>query len=121
MFPDEVKEVETDQCVPSSSRKTWVDPGCFPVEHILVSGMNEDSNAVILVDVGGGMGRDVKLFHQRFPHVPGRIVLQDAPIVIAEAQAELPTKIEAMVHDFFTPQPVKSKLLLGNNSIYLLG
>ena len=42
----------------------------------------------------------------KYPHVPGRLVLQDLPPVIDSIQ-QLHPKIERMKHDFLTEQPVK--------------
>ena len=46
----------------------------------------------------------------KFPEAPGRLILQDLPVVI-DAIKELPSKIERMPHDFHTEQPVKGKFL----------
>ncbi|KAL2043501.1 hypothetical protein N7G274_003808 [Stereocaulon virgatum] len=55
--------------------------------------------------MGGGVGHQCAQFKARFPHVPGRVILQDLPHSIDKA---LPTPgVENMVHDFFEPQPVK--------------
>ncbi|OJJ98357.1 hypothetical protein ASPACDRAFT_122162 [Aspergillus aculeatus ATCC 16872] len=69
-----------------------------------------DSDAPLLVDVGGGMGHDLRVLKTKFP-VPlqtGQIVLQDQRSVIETIPADLrdPT-IEYMPYDFFTPQPVQ--------------
>ncbi|KAL2811427.1 O-methyltransferase [Aspergillus granulosus] len=61
---------------------------------------------VVLVDVGGNTGGDVATFRRQFPGLPGRVVLQDLPSVIEGAQNNL-EGVEAMGHDFFTPQPIK--------------
>ena len=89
-------------------RARWIDPDCFPVEEVLGNGVSIEKNAVMLVDVGGSTGRDISAFHELYPQLPGRLVLQDLPAVIKEA-SNLPEGIEAMAHDFFTPQPVKGK------------
>ena len=42
-----------------------------------------------------------------------KIILQDRPEVIeAIPKGSLPTNVETMVHNFFTPQPVKSKCMV---------
>jgi len=108
--------------------KLWVDPGCVPIKEILGGGSLVDKDSVLLVDVGtystprillssfistltrisgGGVGHDLIAFQKRYPSFPGRLVLQDLPEVIATV-SDLPPGIEAMAHDFFTEQPVKS-------------
>ncbi len=88
----------------------WVD--WFPVKEQILdefrrndSGGGKDDN-VLLVDVGGGHGHYIKLFHQKFPHAPGHLILQDLPGTLAGID-QLGEGIEAMAHDFFTPQPIQ--------------
>lgn len=64
----------------------------------------------LFVDVGGASGHQCIALKQRFPALPGRIILQDQEHIIAQVQANpLPgfEGIEAQAHDFFTPQPIK--------------
>ncbi|KAF2789979.1 S-adenosyl-L-methionine-dependent methyltransferase [Melanomma pulvis-pyrius CBS 109.77] len=59
----------------------------------------------VYVNVGGGIGHQCAEFKQKFPEMPGRVILQDMPHSIANA---LPTAgVENIVHDFFQPQPIK--------------
>jgi hypothetical protein len=68
-----------------------------------------DPERPVFVNVGGGVGHQCAQFKEKFPDVPGRVILQDMPHSIAQA---LPTPgVENMVHDFFQPQPVKGKLM----------
>ncbi|CAF9940602.1 MAG: hypothetical protein ALECFALPRED_008770 [Alectoria fallacina] len=72
-------------------RPSWLD--FFPAEDQLVKGLREDDDAVLLVDVGGGMGQDLE---------------EDQEEPVERAKAGLAEKgIKAMAHDFFTPQPIK--------------
>jgi hypothetical protein len=104
-------------------RPSWMDANFYPVNERLVGGLDTSDDAVLLVDIGGSLGHDIEEFryvdHQalmqlpadethrsKFPDVPGRLVLQDLPVVI-DAIKELPSKIERMKHDFHTEQPVK--------------
>ncbi|KAJ6006795.1 hypothetical protein N7451_004739 [Penicillium sp. IBT 35674x] len=80
--------------------KSWVD--FFPVEEKLKAQSPSD---VLLVDVGGGRGRDLVAFRERFPNLPGKLVLQDLSYVTETA--DLPAEIETQVHNFFDEQPVK--------------
>lgn len=82
---------------------SWTDPGCVGVEEMLGRDASQETDGVLLVDIGGGMGIEVVEFHRRYPYLPGRLVLQDLPSVIKDA-ANLPQKVEAQSYDFFTPQ-----------------
>lgn len=65
---------------------------------------------VLLVDVGGSSGHDLVSFRTGHPNVAGRLVLQDLPeaITAAKASGELEKQgIEAVEHDFFTPEDVR--------------
>lgn len=64
---------------------------------------------ILLVDVGGGSGHDLVGFRTAHLHMPGRLILQDLPsaIDVAKATGDLDrNNIEALEHDFFTPQDV---------------
>lgn len=64
-----------------------------------------DPSRPVYVNIGGGIGHQCAEFKEKFPNLPGRVILQDMPHSIAKA---LPTPgVENMVHDFFTPQPIK--------------
>ncbi|KAF4633291.1 hypothetical protein G7Y89_g4833 [Cudoniella acicularis] len=64
-----------------------------------------DPERPVYVNVGGGVGHQCAQFKEKYPDVPGRVILQDLPHSIAEA---LPTPgVENVVHDFFEPQPIK--------------
>lgn len=70
------------------------------------SGESEQENDKILfVDVGGGRGESLRTFRKTHPQLNGRIIIEDLPKVI-EGQ-EVAKGVEAIVHDFFSPQPVK--------------
>lgn len=71
---------------------------------------NED--AVLLVDVGGGLVHDLEELKAKYPGLQGRLVLQDQPEVIAQI-SKASDGIELTAHGFFTPQPVKSTLQKG--------
>ena len=60
----------------------------------------------ILVDIGGAGGHQCVAFRNKYPDIPGRVILQDLEPVVQQAKGALPPGIEAMVHDFFLPQPV---------------
>lgn len=86
-------------------RPSWMDPGFYPVQKNLIDGFDKDSGAM-LVDIGGSIGHDIQEFYSKHPEVPGRLVLQDLPIVIGQIQ-KLDERIERMAYDFYEEQPVK--------------
>jgi hypothetical protein len=88
-------------------RPSWMDANFYPVNDRLVDGFDSSDDSVLLVDVGGSLGHDIEEFRSKFSDAPGRLVLQDLPVVI-DAIKELPSKIERMKHDFHTEQPVKA-------------
>ena len=83
----------------AASREPWVD--IYPTEQLFDE---DDRDAPILVDVGGGSGHDIELFRDKHLEASGRLILQDQWEVVAAAQTG--RGIQKMVHDFFTPQPV---------------
>lgn len=68
--------------------------------------LKTDSDAVLMVDVGGGVGGQVGAFRKQYPDLPGRCILQDLPDTISRNQSP-PENVECMAYNFFTPQPVK--------------
>lgn len=82
----------------------------FPVEEKL---RVEDSTAPLLVDIGGGKGEDILAFRDKFPHLPGKIILQDLPVVVEGVQDTTPP-VEVQGYNFFDKQPVK-----GGKAYYL--
>ena len=79
------------------------------LESLLVSGDNlgtnaEDKDRVLFVDVGGGRGEALRKFRRSHPELRGRVIIEDLPKVI-EGQ-EVDDGVEAIAHDFFTPQPI---------------
>ena len=78
------------------------------MEERLLKDAKADDNAVLMVDIAGGRGHYLAAFKERFPHAKGRMVLQEVPNVIDDAQ-NLDSSIERMEHDMFEPQPIKGK------------
>lgn len=64
----------------------------------------DDPQRVVLVDVGGNLGHQVRKFQETFPGMNGRYVLEDLPEVVAQV-TDLPPSTTKVGHDFFTPQP----------------
>lgn len=74
----------------------------YPVEE---EAKGLDAGRPIYVNIGGGIGHQCAQFKEKYPSLPGRVILQDLPHSIAQA---LPTPgVENMAHDFFDAQPVK--------------
>jgi hypothetical protein len=79
----------------------WFD--YYPVtENLIVAAATNP----LLVDVGGGLGQDLIAFREKFPNLPGKLIVQDLPVVICGIK-DLPSGVEAMVHNFFKTQPVR--------------
>lgn len=77
-----------------------------PIPKPLFESIGSDENAVVMVDVGGGVGQVTEKTLEENPQVKGRFVVQDLGAIIEEARAKNPN-YEVMEYDFFTPQPVK--------------
>ncbi|ROT39597.1 S-adenosyl-L-methionine-dependent methyltransferase [Sodiomyces alkalinus F11] len=74
----------------------------YPVEQ---ETQNWDGTRPVYVNVGGGIGHQCAQFKEKYPHIPGPVILQDLPHSIAKA---LPTPgVENTAHNFFEPQPVR--------------
>ncbi|CAM1504819.1 Fc.00g024100.m01.CDS01 [Cosmosporella sp. VM-42] len=87
-------------------RPAWMDGGFFPVQEKLIEGFEKGEESALLVDVGGSFGHDIGEFHRKYPNAPGRLILEDLPVVIDQI-TELDDKIERLKYDFFTEQPIK--------------
>ncbi|KAJ5758010.1 uncharacterized protein N7511_006704 [Penicillium nucicola] len=79
--------------------KDWFE--FFPVANLRA----EKASDPFIVDIGGGQGEDLKKFQAHFRDLPGRLILQDLPDVVAGV--DLPG-VEVMAHDFFKEQPVRN-------------
>jgi hypothetical protein len=97
-----------------SSEPKWFD--IYDVESELAANPKLDTQEVLLVDVGGGKGHDVAKFADRFPNLPGKLVLQDLPQTFESGLAVSSEKADIMGHDFFTEQPVKGRLTVRRNT-----
>ncbi len=58
-------------------RTIWTD--FSPVEEQIGRGARHDSEAIVFVDIGGGMGHEGLALKKRYPNLPGRFVNQDLP------------------------------------------
>ena len=82
-------------------------PGSFDTFSFAEYAGTTSPDTPIFVDVGGAGGHQCVEFRAKYPDIPGRVILQDQPPVVEQAEGALPVGIEAMAHDFFTPQPIK--------------
>lgn len=81
--------------------------GAYPFGDELNNVPTEDEE-VSIVDVGGGRGQSLEAIKHDYPHLKGRLILQDLPDVIEDAKANgLPSFIEPHVGSFFEPQAIK--------------
>ncbi|KAE8391694.1 O-methyltransferase-domain-containing protein [Aspergillus alliaceus] len=72
----------------------------------LLEGTKLEDGSPFVVDLGGNTGTDISHVLVRHPDLPqGSLILQDLPEIISGLKVD--SKITAMAHDFFLPQPVK--------------
>ncbi|KAK8087155.1 O-methyltransferase- family 2 [Apiospora phragmitis] len=90
-------------------RLPWMHPSFYPVQANLIDGADTAADAPFLVDIGGSVGHDLAEFQRYFPVQPGKLILQDLPVVIGQI-TDLDSSIVRMEHDFLTEQPVKAEL-----------
>lgn len=75
----------------------------------------DDAERVLFVDVGGNLGHQARKFHEKYPSLPGKLIVEDLPQVVDKA-VDLPESITKVGHDFFTPQP---DIVKGAKAFYL--
>ena len=92
-------------------KRSWVD--FYPVVDGLGKGLKADAdfNMILLVDVEGGMRHDLEGLKVKYSHLPGCVILQERQEVVSQIAASS-SGIEATLHDFFTAQPIKGKVLI---------
>ena len=83
----------------------WTDT--YPAKTSLCDQIEKSKEAVLLIDIGGGSGHVLKSFAEDSAHRTGRLILQDLPAALGNADELRKQGIEAMAHDIFTPQPIK--------------
>ncbi|KAJ5381735.1 uncharacterized protein N7496_004163 [Penicillium cataractarum] len=84
----------------------WMAPSFYPVKQRLIDGADTDPEAPFLVDIGGNVGHDLARFHKFYPKAPGKLILQDLPVVIGQIE-DLDPAIIRMEYDFHMEQPIK--------------
>ena len=80
----------------------------YPVLDRLVAGFDRTLQDVLFVDIGAGNGHMAAGLRSAMPDLPGRVLAQDQPGMIASAPPP-PAGVELQAYDFFTEQPIKSK------------
>ena len=113
--------------------------GIFPFDKLLgtgesVNGVNGSAAAaekeesrtqrVALVDIGGGLGKDLIKILKHYPTLKNHLILQDLPATIDSISDEYSSKlegIEVMAHNFFEKQKVIGMLSCKfRNLLYVL-
>ena len=104
----------------TGSQAYWWD--WYDVPGRLMDGFDNKNGDTMLVDVGGGKGHDLQVFHERFgTRFLGSVVLQESPDVIGSIHSDgLNSSIVRMEHDFFQPQPTKGDLLASYHMLLLI-
>ena len=82
-------------------------PEVFPVEKELIAEFKNEKEAVVFVDIGGGLGQEISTLRQMVPNLPGRTILQEVPEMVQSFPGT--EGIEVMEYDFFKPQPIQGK------------
>ncbi|PWY84759.1 S-adenosyl-L-methionine-dependent methyltransferase [Aspergillus heteromorphus CBS 117.55] len=92
-----------------ADRPHWAD--WFPVADRVLAQADPDPERALIVDIGAGRGHDLLGFQSRFPDSPGKLILEDLPLVIDEVQGARDLDAAGIVpvkYNFFTErQPVK--------------
>ena len=87
----------------------WTD--LYPAKTLLCDTVDKFADAVLMVDIGGGSGHVLTEFAKDPAHRTGRLILQDLPSALGDAELLKSQGIEAMGYDFFTSQPVTGKII----------
>ncbi|KAL8751875.1 MAG: hypothetical protein Q9199_006131 [Rusavskia elegans] len=82
---------------------SWLD--FYPFAENVLADAAADPEAVLVVDVGGGLGHGLVEINEKFSQRKGRLILQDHPKTIEQAGIGAGV-FELMAHDFFKSQPV---------------
>jgi demethylsterigmatocystin 6-O-methyltransferase len=62
----------------------------------------------LFIDMGGGVGHESLSLRDRYPDLPGAVVVQEIQATLdALPPSQRRAEVEYTVHDFFTPQPIK--------------
>ncbi|KAJ5975404.1 Plant methyltransferase dimerization [Penicillium waksmanii] len=107
--PDTLKRFNSFMEGYRGNRPHWSD--WFPIRERILDSQVLDKDKPLLVDIGAGRGYGLMKFRSRFPDVPGRLILQDLPLVIDEIRGACDLKaagVETIAFNLFADvQPVK--------------
>lgn len=80
----------------------------YPAMERLAPGASTNSDAVMMVDIGGGQGHQAIGMKKKFPDLPGRYIVTDLAHGLPVSNDEN-AGVEFLVHDFTTEMPIKGK------------
>ncbi|KAL4929443.1 S-adenosyl-L-methionine-dependent methyltransferase [Aspergillus undulatus] len=81
----------------------------FDVKHRILGGVKVNVEAPLFVDIGGGIGHDLRLVKEELGHLTkGQLVVEDTPSIINSVPDSVyDANFTYLAHDFFSPQPTK--------------
>jgi demethylsterigmatocystin 6-O-methyltransferase len=92
---------------------TWIDvyPIAEKTEDMTMTMTTTPGQKPLFIDLGGGVGHESRRLRQRYPDIPGQVIVLDMQIVIDSVPIEQRRSegVEYMVHDFFAAEPVKGE------------
>lgn len=83
----------------------WTD--IYPVKTRLCDQIEKSASSVLLVDIGGNTGYQLKDFVKDPARRTGRLIVQDLSMALGNKDDLAQLGIESIAYDFFTPQPIK--------------
>ena len=86
----------------NEGHREWFD--FYPINERLGKDAKNGSEEVMMVDIGGGQGHQAIALRRKFPHLPGRFVVEDLRQGLPDSR---PGDVEFLEHDFMTEQPIK--------------
>lgn len=78
---------------------------CLVGERVEADAVSE-SEQVLVCDFGDGHGHELVNFEERYPHLQGRLVLEDLASIFEGL--ELPPGTKIVPHDFSKSQPIQA-------------
>ncbi|CAK3912809.1 o-methyltransferase [Lecanosticta acicola] len=111
--PEELRVLHEVMQASRADQPSWVEK--VPLDAILG---NSNSDRTLFVDIGAGTGHQSMALRKRYPHLKGRVIIEDLPQVIdlLDQRQLRCLNIETLEHDFFTAQP---SLVHGAKAYYL--
>lgn len=91
--------------------------GAFPFGPALKDFLETD---IAVVDVGGGRGQALEAIYRDWPHIEGRLILQDLPHVIDDGKDNgLPNWMETSKASFFKPQVIHGMCIYTSPQLFV--